>query len=143
MAEPSLNDWCHWATALGVPHDEGKDHRVGVLLLAALYVGPQIAPLRFWTSYTDKLVRDTSYYCRRNRIWRGRNMHYPWLDDLFAKDAKATIGFVCDVMVASGKFVRTADEEPRYRIRALGEYITNAPEEWMDVPAPPWILEAK
>lgn len=86
--------------------DDTDSILVGAVIMAALYVGPNIVRLANFTGMSRKFVREISLNLRAAGIWDRNTMH---LDQIFDKDT-GRIGFVLTVLAAQGKVVLSSSD---------------------------------
>lgn len=118
------------ATVLPYEHPDSDCSRVGILLLAALEVEPNLRHLSAFTKLPQNVILDTSYYLRANNVWHGNGstapytMDYPWLghDDRIDLTIDAKL-FLQDCGVGCGRLRREmVDGKQVYRRRVMGDY---------------------
>lgn len=117
-------------TAAKAVDDDIHIQRAALMLLAALEVGPSIKALRVRTMVPWSALNNGSYYLRRDRIWVGQTMHYPWLE-LFidGQEDEAMMGLTLDAMVGAGQLRRQGEGlDVQYRMRYFMEDLEGAEE---------------
>ena len=96
-----------------VPKDDEGElfYRTVVVLVAAMWEGPDITRLSDLTGYSSEFVADIAVNSRKARLLiedGGCNEH--WFDGDFMKP----IDIMLDVLVAQGKFVREMHDDGKY-----------------------------
>lgn len=81
--------------------DLGEQRDTGVMLLAALEVGPDEQKVAEFTGIPLDYIRPRAERLRANGVWKNGKTHCEW----FAKDGG--VAFVMDVCVAEGLMGRT------------------------------------
>lgn len=108
--------------------EDRKVHAAGVLLLAALRVGPHIRPLKEATGIPWSLVQSTSYYLRQGKVWGRFDLHYPWLESLMNNEEGGWIEFTIDAMVGAGYVsYQSGGDGRKVSLRQVGEGILQEP----------------
>lgn len=117
-------------TAAQAVDDDIHIQRAAFMLLAALEVGPSIKALRTRTMVPWSALQNGSYYLRRDRVWIGQTMHYPWLEYwLEGQEDEGMLGLTLDAMVGAGQLRRQGEGlDVRYRTRYFMEEIEGAEE---------------
>ena len=112
-------------TAAKAVDDDIHIQRAAFMLLAALEVGPRIKALRARTMVPWSALQNGSYYLRRDGVWVGQTMHYPWLDFwMDGQEGEAMVGLTLDAMVGAGHVRRQGEGlDVTYRLRYFMEDI--------------------